>query len=116
MGALAISLNHPVDFLAGGACCLLENRLSSPPKSHVLRDFPPAVAAAISRVHRLPLSVLDELTPAERRVLVYLCAGYSNKEIASALGRAEATVKHQVSACLRKLGVPSRARLIAALR
>ncbi len=31
-------------------------------------------------------------------------------------GRAEPTVKHQVSACLREFGVPSRARLIAALR
>ncbi len=59
---------------------------------------------------------LNALTPAERRVLSLLLAGYSNKEISSGLGRAEPTIKHQVSSCLRKFGQPSRARLIAALR
>jgi DNA-binding NarL/FixJ family response regulator len=56
------------------------------------------------------------LTPAEQEVLAYLCAGYSNKEIAALLNKAEPTVKHQVSACLRKYGVPSRMRLMAVLR
>ena len=56
------------------------------------------------------------LTPAEQDVLSYLCAGYSNKEIAALLGKAEPTVKHQVSACLRKFGLSSRMRLMAALR
>lgn len=58
----------------------------------------------------------ESLTPAEHRVLSYLCAGYSNKEIAMFLGKAEPTVKHQVSACLRKFGLSSRMRLMAALR
>lgn len=58
----------------------------------------------------------ESLTPAEHRVLSYLCAGYSNKEIATFLGKAEPTVKHQVSACLRKFGLSSRMRLMAALR
>jgi DNA-binding NarL/FixJ family response regulator len=58
----------------------------------------------------------ESLTPAEERVLSYLCAGYSNKEIARFLGKAEPTVKHQVSACLRKFGLSSRMRLMAALR
>lgn len=49
-------------------------------------------------------------------MLVYVGAGYSNKEIASFLGKAEAPVKHQVSACLRKFGLSSRMRLTAALR
>jgi DNA-binding NarL/FixJ family response regulator len=74
------------------------------------------VVSAVSRLQRLPVRVLGELSPAERRVLVYVCAGYSNKEIAGELGRAESTVKHQVAACLRKMGQPSRARLIAVLR
>lgn len=56
------------------------------------------------------------LTPAKQHVLAYVCAGYSNKEIASFLGKAEPTVKHQVSACLRKFGLSSRMRLMAALR
>ncbi len=56
------------------------------------------------------------LTPAEERVLTHLLAGLSNKEISSALHKAEPTVKHQVSSILRKHRVPSRARLIATLR
>lgn len=57
-----------------------------------------------------------QLTPAEHRVLEHLCAGYSNKEIAAALGKAEPTVKHQVNSILQKAGLSSRTRLIAALR
>lgn len=55
------------------------------------------------------------LTPAERGVLQLVCAGCSNKEIAAALGRAEATVKHQVSSILRKTKADSRSQLIARL-
>ncbi len=58
----------------------------------------------------------EPITPAEQDVLAYVCAGYSNKEIAGFLGKAEPTVKHQVSACLRKFGLSSRMRLMAALR
>jgi DNA-binding NarL/FixJ family response regulator len=58
----------------------------------------------------------ESLSPAEREVLAYVCAGYSNKEIATFLGKAEPTVKHQVSACLKKFGLTSRTRLMAALR
>lgn len=64
----------------------------------------------------LPPPTLEPVTPAEQRVLSYVCAGYSNKEIAQFLGKAEPTVKHQVSACLRKFGLSSRTRLMAALR
>ena len=62
-----------------------------------------------------PVFGSEVLTPAERRVLAYLRAGYSNKEIAARLERAEATIKHQVSASMRKCGVSSRTRLMAAL-
>ena len=63
-----------------------------------------------------PPPTREPLTPAEQAVLSYVCAGYSNKEIARFLGKAEPTVKHQVSACLRKFGLSSRTRLMAALR
>ena len=69
------------------------------------RPLPPAVA----------LMTAELLTEAERRVLTYVCAGYSNKEIAQRLNRAEPTIKHQVSACMRKFGLSSRMRLMAAL-
>lgn len=58
----------------------------------------------------------EHLTCAEQEVLSYVCAGYSNKEIASFLDKAESTVKHQVSSCLRKFGLSSRMRMMAALR
>lgn len=83
-----------------GACCLLSARSQFVP--------PPSRAVAVR-------SAVD-LTPAERRVCELLLRGLSNKEIASALGRAEPTVKNQVAAVLRKHRVPSRARLLAELR
>jgi DNA-binding CsgD family transcriptional regulator len=36
----------------------------------------------------------EPITPAEQRVLAYLCAGYSNKEIARFLGKAERATLH----------------------
>jgi len=67
---------------------------------------------------RLPATVphLAALSPAERLVAVHLMEGLTNREIGVALGKSEATVKNQVSAILHKLGVPTRARLIALLR
>ncbi|MBS0662521.1 MAG: helix-turn-helix transcriptional regulator [Verrucomicrobia bacterium] len=59
---------------------------------------------------------IEPLTGAEQRVLSLLLEGLSNKEISTLLGRAEPTIKHQVSACLRKFGVPSRSRLVAVVR
>jgi len=72
-------------------------------------------AEASARLPSLPPS-LAQLTPAEQVVVAHLRQGLSNKEIAWALGKAEATVKHQVSSCLAKFGVSSRTRLIALLR
>jgi len=59
---------------------------------------------------------LAQLSPAERMVAVHIAEGLSNREIAVALGKSQATVKNQVSAILHKLAVPTRARLIARLR
>lgn len=52
------------------------------------------------------------LTHSERRVAGLLAWGWSNKEIAHALDRAEATVKNQVAGILRKTGASSRSRFI----
>lgn len=62
-----------------------------------------------------PLLGAVRLTGAERRVLAYVRAGYSNKEIAARLSRSEPTIKHQVSSAMKKCGVSSRTRLMAAL-
>lgn len=71
----------------------------------------------VTNRHRLfPAEPALLLTEAEQRVLELVGAGYSNKEIACLLNKAEATVKNQVASILRKLGVPNRVRLIAAMR
>jgi DNA-binding NarL/FixJ family response regulator len=63
-----------------------------------------------------PARAGELVSQAERAVVAHVCAGRSNKEIARCLGLSEAAVKHHVSACLRKLGLRSRYRLMAALR
>ncbi len=59
--------------------------------------------------------ILSVLTPAERLVAIHVAQGLSNKEISSVLGRAEPTIKHQISAAMQKLGVQSRCQLIVRL-
>ncbi|MEM7051075.1 MAG: response regulator transcription factor [Acidobacteriota bacterium] len=54
----------------------------------------------------------DPLTEREIEVLRFLCGGYSNKEIADALGVAEGTVKNHLSNILSKLGVRDRTRAV----
>lgn len=57
--------------------------------------------------------ILDRLTPAERLVAVHLARGLSNKEMAMVLGKAEPTVKHQISAILRATGATGRCHFVA---
>jgi DNA-binding NarL/FixJ family response regulator len=54
----------------------------------------------------------DPLTERELEVLRLMTGGYSNREIARALGVAEGTVKNHVSSILSKLGVRDRTRAV----
>lgn len=58
---------------------------------------------------------LMQLTSQEIRVLILLCEGLFNRQVASKLGIAEATVKAHVSKILNKLGVYSRTQAVIAV-
>jgi DNA-binding NarL/FixJ family response regulator len=87
-------------------------------------SHPPAALKAAPRARVRPLSppaspaALDfsRITVAESLILEFLGQGFTNREIATRLGKSEFTVKNQVSVILRKVGLPTRGRLIALLR
>lgn len=54
----------------------------------------------------------DPLTKREVEILRLMAGGYSNREIADALGTAEGTVKNHASNILSKLGVRDRTRAV----
>ncbi len=60
-------------------------------------------------------SDLERLTPAERRVFDELVHGRSNQAIAGALYLSESTVRSHLTRIYAKLGVGSRAELLAAV-
>lgn len=62
------------------------------------------------------LATLARFSPAERRLVQRVCEGESNQEIADGLGRCLNTVKSELHTVFTKLGVRSRARLMALLR
>jgi DNA-binding NarL/FixJ family response regulator len=66
---------------------------------HIRRDFD-------------SLSPPDPLTKREVEILRLMAGGYSNREIANALGTAEGTIKNHASSILSKLGVRDRTRAV----
>jgi len=58
------------------------------------------------------LSPPEPLTKREIEILRLMAGGYSNREIADALGTAEGTVKNHASSILSKLGVRDRTRAV----
>ncbi|MEY2930702.1 MAG: hypothetical protein RL033_1451 [Pseudomonadota bacterium] len=72
----------------------------------------PSVPAASPLVSSQPVA-LARLSPREREVCSYLGLGYTNEQIAQALGSAPRTVRNQLSSVYEKLGVASRAEAVA---
>jgi len=71
------------------------------------RAIPAAIAARLAEyVPRI------ELTPRELQVLTLMAKGFSNPEIASALGRTESTMKVHVSNILQKLQATDRTEAV----
>ena len=96
--------------LQSGACGYLLKNPDSEPLLKTIRSvhagtyqLPPAVATRLAQRQAAP-----ELSPREREVLELIVRGRSNKEIGSALGVAENTVKNHVKVILDKLGVQDR--------
>jgi DNA-binding NarL/FixJ family response regulator len=79
--------------------------------------FQPALTErALQRIDTVPPDpsafTPETLTPRETEILRLMAGGFSNKEIARALGTAEGTVKNHVSSVLSKLGVRDRTRAV----
>jgi DNA-binding CsgD family transcriptional regulator len=62
------------------------------------------------------LNQLRDLTPREREIALLVCEGHSNAEVAKRLSKSVLTIKTQLNSVFRKLGVESRAKLMAMLR
>jgi DNA-binding NarL/FixJ family response regulator len=78
--------------------------------------FQPAVTDRLLRVagrlHVPTGAPIERLTEREAEVVRLMAGGFSNKEIAHALGTAEGTIKNHVSSILAKLGVRDRTRAV----
>ena len=77
--------------------------------------FQPAITQRLLRAAGTPAPdamPIEELTARELEVVRLMVGGYSNKEIAHALGTAEGTIKNQVSSILSKFGVRDRTRAV----
>ena len=78
--------------------------------------FQPAVTERLLRladqVHVDSLTPLEALTTREIAVVRLMAGGYSNREIAYALGTADGTIKNHVSSILAKFGVRDRTRAV----
>lgn len=73
-------------------------------------------SAEPSAVSPEKLRQLRDLTPREREIALLVCEGHSNAEVARLLSKSVLTIKTQLNAVFRKLGVKSRAKLTAILR
>lgn len=80
--------------------------------------FQPAVTERLLRIadrDRVRVEAdrpIERLTGREVEVVRLMAGGYSNKEIAHALGTAEGTIKNHVSSILAKFGVRDRTRAV----
>jgi len=73
----------------------------------------PGTCAAAVALHAARRAAPTPLSEREREVLSYLPLGYTNRQIAQALGSATRTVRNQLSRAYEKLGVGSRAEAVA---
>jgi DNA-binding CsgD family transcriptional regulator len=86
------------------------------PRFLVVLDARPVASAPAGGLPAERMRLLRDLSPREREIVLLVCEGHSNAEIAQALSKSVLTIKTQLNSVFRKLGVKSRARLMALLR
>jgi len=74
--------------------------------------FQPALTHRLLEQTKRSTEFVERLTSRETEVVRLMAGGYSNSEIAHALGAAEGTVKNHVSSILSKLGARDRTRAV----
>ena len=97
---------------AAGAAAFVAKTAGSAEVLSAVRD------AASGRAHGQHIDVNEDpaiatLTPTERKIVVAVGDGLSNKEIADDLGIAEKTVKNHVTSILAKMGLQRRTQVVA---
>lgn len=112
------------DAMAAGADAYLLKEIDGEALTRAIVDvfngkavLAPAVTRVLSRVNR-PSDLsergkLDRLSPRERSILALVAEGKTNKEIATALGLSDKTVKNYFSHILEKLGLARRSHAAA---
>jgi len=86
------------------------------PRFLVVFDTRPTASQPSPTVSAEKLGQLRDLTPREREIALLVCEGLTNAEVARRLSKSVLTIKTQLNAVFRKLGVTSRGKLMALLR
>jgi DNA-binding NarL/FixJ family response regulator len=103
-----IPKSSPIATLEEGIRAVLDGEVWIPEGIDVSSDQLDSEEATIA-------SALSSLTPHQFRVLMMLCEGLLNKQIAFQLGVSEATIKAHVTAILRKMQVSNRTQAVLAV-
>lgn len=103
-----IPKSSPIATLEEGIRAVLDGEVWIPEGIDVSSDQLDSEEATIA-------GALSSLTPHQFRVLMMLCEGLLNKQIAFQLGVSEATIKAHVTAILRKMQVSNRTQAVLAV-
>jgi len=103
-----IPKSSPITTLEQGICAVLDGEVWVPAGID-LRD------ASLDSEEAQIAAAMSSLTPHQFRVLMMLCEGLLNKQIAYQLGVSEATIKAHVTAILRKMNVHNRTQAVLAV-
>lgn len=83
--------------------------------AHFAFHTPPALLRRATPVtaQPQPKSILDDVTPRQMEIMMKLCEGKVNKQIAYELGVTTATVKAHIRFAIKRLGAKNRVHAVA---